>query len=74
MDEMKLKLSTKFMRGIVAKIIAKIIYKKLGYKVDIQLNDLDVSIVDGDADIKTNVELKMKSSEFIKLMKGIENE
>ena len=27
MDEMKLKLSTKFMRGIVAKIISKSVYK-----------------------------------------------
>ena len=71
MDEMKLKLSTKFMRGIAAKLIAKVIYKKTGYKVDIQLNELDVSIIDGEAYISTNVEAKMNSKEFMKAMKNI---
>lgn len=71
MDEMKMKLSTKFMRGIVSKLIAKIIYKKTGYKVDIQLNDLDVSVIDGDAKLVANVEAKMSNEEFMKIMKSI---
>ena len=71
MDEMKLKLSTKFMRGIVSKLISKAIYKKLGYKVDIQLNDLDVSIIDGETNIKASVEAKVQSNEFMKVMKSI---
>ena len=72
MDEMKLKLSTKFMRGIVAKLISKAIYKKIGYKVDVQLNDLDISIVNGETKICTNVELKCNSDEFTKIMKSID--
>jgi hypothetical protein len=74
MDEMKLKLSTKFMRGIVAKLIAKAIYKKTGCKVNIQLNDLDISIIDGETSINTNVELKLNSNEFMKIMKSIDEE
>lgn len=71
MDEMKMKLSTKFMRGIVAKLIARTIYKKYGYKVNIQLNELDVSIIDGETKISTNVEVKLNSGEFTKIMKSI---
>lgn len=71
MDEMKLKVSTKFMRNMVAKLIARAISKKLGCKVDIQLNDLDVSVIDGETNISTNVELKMESKEFVKLVKSI---
>lgn len=71
MDEMKLKLSTKFMRGLAAKLIAKFIYKKLGYKINIQLNELDVSVIDGETSINTNVEIKMDSKEFMNLMKNI---
>ena len=71
MDEMKVKLSTKFMRGMVSKLIAKLISKKLGYKVDIQLNDLDVSVIDGETQINTNVELKLSSNEFMRIMKDI---
>jgi hypothetical protein len=71
MDEMKVKLSTKFMRGVVAKLISKVIQKKLGCKIDIVLNDLDVSVIDGETKILTNVELKLDSKEFVKIMKSI---
>ena len=68
MDEMKLKLTTKFMRGIVSKLIERSIYKKYGYRVNVQLNDLDISIVDGETTINTNVEAKISSEEFKKIM------
>ena len=68
MDEMKLKLTTKFMRGIVSKLIEKSIYKKYGCIVNVQLNDLDISIVDGETTINTNVEAKISSEEFKKII------
>lgn len=71
MDEMRLKLSTKLMRGIIAKLISKAIYKKFGYKVDIQLNDLDLHIVDGETKISTNVDVSVDSKEFMKILNGI---
>lgn len=74
MDELRLKLSTNFMRNIVAKLIARAIYKKYGYKVKIQLNELDVWTIDGDTTIKLNVEARLKSDEFNKIMKNIESD
>lgn len=74
MDEMKLKLSTKFMRNMVSKLISRMIYKKFGYKVDIQLKELDVSIIDGETHMNTNVEIKLKSSEFTKIVKSLESQ
>jgi predicted acetyltransferase len=71
MDEMKVKLSTRFMRSIVSKLIAKAIYKKFGYKVNVQLNELDVSVIDGEANIKTNVEVKIDNKEFMKIIKEV---
>ena len=71
MDEMKVKLSTRFMRNIVSKIIAKAIYKKYGYKVNVQLHELDVSFVDGETSINTNVEVKLDSKEFMKIVKSV---
>ena len=70
LDEMKVKLSTKFMRNIVSKLIAKAIYKKFGYKVDIQLKDLDISVTNGEAKINTNVEVNIDNSEFMKIIKS----
>ena len=71
MDRLYMTLSTKFMRNIVSKLIAKSIYKKYGYKINVLLNDLDVSVIDGEADIKANVEVKLESSEFMKIIKDI---
>ena len=71
MDEMKIKLFSKFMRGVVSKQIKKAIYKRLGYDVDIQINDLDVNFVDGETSINTNVELKLDSKEFEKIINSI---
>lgn len=73
MDEMKLKLSSKFMRNIVSKILSKMIYKKLGYKVNIQFNELNVDIVDGETKISANVEASFNSNEFKNIMKAIES-
>lgn len=72
MDEMKFKLSTKFMKCVAAKVIAKMIKQKTGYKVDIQLNDLDIWMLNGNTTLKVNAEVNMKSDEFNRLMKTIE--
>lgn len=71
-DELRVKLSTKFMRNIVAKLLAKAIQKKFGCKVKIQLNELDVRVINGDTNIKANVEVKLDSQEFMKIMESIE--
>lgn len=72
MDEMKLNLSSKFMRNIVAKLLSKTIYKKTGCKVDIQLNELKVSVIDGDTFVSTSVEARLDNHEFAKIIKSID--
>ena len=71
MDEMKLRLTTKFMRNIVSKLLAKFIFKKTGYQIDIQLNDLELNFIDGETKINANVELNLDSKEFTKIIKAI---
>lgn len=74
MDLLKLKISTKFMKGIIAKIVSKKIYKQFGYKIDIQLNDIQLDIIDGDVKIHVDVDGKMNKTEFSRLMEQIEEE
>lgn len=71
MDEMKLKLSTKFMRGIVANLISKAILKKVGYEIDIQLNEVQVETEDGKIKLHANVDAEITNDEFIKIIKSI---
>lgn len=71
MDEMRLKLSTKFMRGIVAKLVSKAIYSKTGYKCDIQLNEIVVKTVDGKIRLHADVDAEINNDEFMKIIKSV---
>lgn len=71
MDELKLKLSTKFMRGFIAKLVAKAIYKKVGYEIDIQLNEIEVETVDGKIHLHVSADAEINNDEFVKIVKGV---
>lgn len=72
MDE--LRISSKFMRDIVSKVVSKLLYKKLGYKIDIRLNNLQVQMIDGTANVHIDADAKMNESELKKVTKIIEEE
>lgn len=74
LDYLKLKISTKFMKGIVAKVISRKIYNRFGYRVDIQFNDIQLDMIDGDVKIHVDVDGKMNKTEFSRLMEKIEEE
>lgn len=71
MDEMKMRLSTKFMRGIVTRIISKAIYNKFGYDVNIQLNAIEVEAVDGKVYLHVDVDANVDNAEFMKIIKSV---
>ena len=64
MDMLKLKVSTKFMKGFVAKTVSKKLYEKLGCKVDINFEDISVDTVNGDVLIHVNADAKINRTEF----------
>lgn len=71
MDELKLRLSTKFMRGIITKIVSKLIFKKFGYRIDIQLNKIEIEHVDGKIHLHADVDGEINDSDFVKIVKSI---
>lgn len=71
---MKLKLSTKFMRGMLAKLLSRWIKKKLGYKVNLYFSEIQFDMVDGQTHIHVNLDADMDSEEFKKLMKNIDED
>ena len=66
-----LRIKTRFMRTVLSKVIEKLIRKKTGYKVKIQLNEVDVNITDNNAHIRLNVEGDMNVDELKKFTKLI---
>lgn len=71
MDVLKLKLSTKIMRSMVANLISKALFKKLGYNIDILLNEIEVKNENGKVHLHINADAEVESSEFIKILKSI---
>lgn len=71
MDELKLRLSSKFMRGIVTKIISKAIFKKFGYHVDIQLNKIEAETIDGKTCLHVDLDAEIDNAELTNILQDI---
>ena len=72
MDEMKIKLSSGLMKGLVSKILSKIIFKQTGYHIDIQLNEIVIK-TDGDkANIHADLDGTMDKEEVVLLAKSLD--
>lgn len=70
MDELKLNLSTRIMRTIVTKILAKAIYKKTGYDVNIQINELKADACDGKVRVHIDVDAEMNGEDLMDILKS----
>lgn len=71
MSEMKLNLCPGFMRKLVTKVISKLVCEKLGYKVNVELNQLGVTNTNGKVCLHLDVNADMDNAEFEKMIRDI---
>ena len=69
MDEMKI--VSKFTRGIISKALKMVIRKKTGYDIDIQLNEVTTTIVDGKTHLHVDVDAEIGKDELVNILKSI---
>lgn len=69
MDEMKIKLHTKFMNDLISKLITKAIKNNSGHDIDVKLEGLNAEFLGGETTINTNITIKLDSKEFKEIMK-----
>lgn len=69
MDEVRI--TTKFMRGIIAKILSKVIQTKVGCKVDICLNEFSITFDDDKAHVHLNADAELGKDELSKIIKPL---
>lgn len=74
MDEMKIKLSTKLMRGMVAKLISRAIYKNIGVKPDIQITELEAEMKDGKIYFHINADGEISNDVLLKINRIVDSE
>lgn len=70
MDEMKIK--SAFMTGLISKVLKKMLKRKLGVDIDICLNEVVVSVVDGKTHAHIDADCELQKEQLLKLMKGME--
>lgn len=71
MDKIEIGLTSKFMKGIVSKLISKFLLNRFGYNVGVQIDDLEIKLIDGGATIRTNVEVKLGNDELKEMLRSI---
>ena len=72
LDVLKLKISTKFMKGFVAKMLSKKMYEKSGCKVDIRFRDIEVDTIGDDIIMHIDGDVKLTKTEFERFLKSID--
>lgn len=61
MDEMKI--GSKFTTGIISKLVSMVIRKKLGYEVELKLNEVNATVIDGKTHVHLDVDAELDNYE-----------
>lgn len=69
MDEVKI--VSKFTRSVISKLIKTVLHKKLGYNIDIQLNEVNTTITEGKTHVHLDVDAELDKDELLKILKNI---
>lgn len=69
MDVLKLVVSTKFMRNLITKLLAKAIRKKTGYQIDIQINAIEAETYDGKVRLRVDANAEMNGEDLMNALK-----
>lgn len=69
MDEMLI--TSIFTRGIVSKLIRRVLKKKTGYDVDIHLNEFRANSKDGKTYIHLDIDANLEKDELVKILKSV---
>ena len=70
MDELKIAINSAFMKRIVKTVLSKMIEKKLGYKIDIQINEIKADVTGGAVKLHLDMDGQMTTDELSKLLKS----
>lgn len=66
-----MKIGSKFTTGIISKVVSMVIRKKLGYDVQLKLNEVNATIIDGKTHVHLDVDAELSKEELNKILASI---
>ena len=66
-----MKIVSKFTTNMISKLVKMVLRKKLGYDIDIQLNEIKTTIADGKTHVHLDVDAELEKEELMKILKKI---
>lgn len=67
MDEVKI--VYKFTNGIISKMINMVLRRKLGYEINIRLNQITVTIIEGKIHVHLDADAELEKEELMTILK-----
>lgn len=69
MDEMRI--GSKFITGIISKLLVTVVKQKLGYNIDLKLNAVNVTVGDGKAHVHLDIDAEVSNEEIMRILSGV---
>ena len=66
-----MKIGSKFTTGIISKLVSMVIRKKLGYDVELKLNEVNATVTDGKTHVHLDVDAELSKEELMKILASI---
>ena len=70
MDELKIAINSAFMKRIIKTVLSKVIEKKLGYKIDIQINEIKADVTGGVVKLHLDIDGQTATDELSRILKS----
>ena len=70
MDELKIAINSAFMKRIIKIVLSKVIEKKLGYEIVIQINEITADVSAGVVKFHLDIDGQTTTDELSKLLKS----
>lgn len=69
MDEMRI--GSKFITGIISKLLVTVVKQKLGYNIDLKLNAANATVGDGKAHVHLDIDAEVSNEEIMRILSGV---
>ena len=69
MDAMNIK--SKFLTGIISKVVSRVLRKKLGYDINVRVNEVETTVGEYRTRVHLNLDAEMSKDELVKLLSNL---